>query len=156
MKRKIYLFLALLTGFTIFGSGNVNAQTYSCQGHQYGCEYATNSRRYAAINSLEILTCLQISGKFNQKFETSLNKLTNLKTLLIGGTTYHQLFNQPLENSLDNLVNLETLQIFNGVYNQPFGNSLDKLIKLNSLTVAKKIDKEPFFTNLINRGINIY
>jgi len=56
MKRKIYLFLALLTGFTIFGSGNVNAQTYSCQGHQYGCEYATNSRRYAAINSLEILT----------------------------------------------------------------------------------------------------
>jgi PKD repeat protein len=57
MKRKFYLFLSLLSTFAIFGTGSVNAQSYSCQGHYYGCSYNNNnSRRYAAINKLQILT----------------------------------------------------------------------------------------------------
>ena len=58
MKRKFYLFLALLTGFTIFGTGNANAQTYTCLGHDIGCTYYNGTagpyNGYSAINNVEI------------------------------------------------------------------------------------------------------
>lgn len=56
MKRKIYLILTLLSAFTLLGVGSVQAQTYTCLGHYYGCSYNNGATlRYAAINGIEIL-----------------------------------------------------------------------------------------------------
>ena len=55
MKKLLYQFLMLFTTLSMFGIGEVVAQSYCTANHRFGCQYNSgNSRRYAAINTLNI------------------------------------------------------------------------------------------------------
>ena len=55
MKRRFYQLFLTLGAILLFGYGEVEAQTYPTASHTCGCFYSPNSRRYAAINKLDIL-----------------------------------------------------------------------------------------------------
>jgi Leucine-rich repeat (LRR) protein len=87
-----------------------------------------------SLNLLTSLKTLIIGGNFDYPLHDSLNNLEQLETLYLGHSTIMKLgkFNQSLENSLDKLINLKSL-ILGYKYNFPLNNSLKKLINLENL-----------------------
>ena len=108
-----------------------------------------------SLNDLTSLKTLTIGGVFNNPLKDSLNNLEQLETLYLGYTSWLKLgkFNQLIENSLDKLINLKSLYL-GCSYNLPLGDSLKKLINLENLIFQEEKYTEEIYTeNIFNQPL---